>query len=171
MRPFLLTIAFVVLYSSNAASQVPIDADKLKSQIAEYGSCQGGCAAELAKDLVAAAPDAAVKTVAYLKSAKKLDPKLGVLAFAAFAQNMYANGKKIVNDDIACYQKCDDLNAAIVQLGSSGALGAMKRGDRIDPEVLKNQKVLDAYMKFIKPIPLPAEERSKEWGKFISSLS
>jgi hypothetical protein len=152
-------------------AQERIDKAKLKAAIEQYSGCQTTCAEDLAVQLVDSGVDVALSTVGVIKSSPKLPNALKVLTFYAFARNVYTAGGKIINDNAACYQKCDDLSKAIVTLGRAGALGPMKRDEAIDPEILKNAKVLDAYQQFIKPIPLPAEERSKEWGKYIESLS
>lgn len=167
---YLLVLSVLLLSPTSVHSQ-QIDAQALQAQIAQYGSCQAKCAGDLAADLLNAAPDTALKIVGYLKAAPKTSESLQVLAFVVLAKGLFETGKKIIKDNVACYQTCDGLNAAIVTLGQSGALGPMKRGEAISPAILKDPRVLDAYSKFVKPLKLPAEQRSKEWEKYISSLS
>jgi hypothetical protein len=169
MKYLLVLLALVLSHTSLYSQQ--IDTKALKAQIAGYGSCQEACAQDLAADLLNATPDAALKIVAYLKAAPKTSTKLQLLSFVVLAKGMLETGKTIVKDNVACYRTCDELNTAIVTLGRSGALGAMKRGEQISPSILDDPAVLDAYSKFVKPLKLPAEQRSKEWEKYISSLS
>ncbi|WP_187640171.1 hypothetical protein [Bosea sp. F3-2] len=173
MRYF-LAVAVVGLslgLSPGARAQAEkIDNASLEADIAAYSSCQATCAKDLAKQLLDSGIDITLTTVGYVQGSNKSD-KLKVLTFYAYVNRVIASGQKVVGSNAACYQTCDGLNQAIVTLGSLGALGPMKRGQRVDPAILQNPKVIEAYKKYIKPIQLPAEQRSREWEKFVSSTA
>jgi hypothetical protein len=161
----------ILLLAVDFAAGADIDRVALERAITKYSTCQAGCAGDLAKQLAGAAPNAVLTVLGQMKAADKTPKSLAILTAWVTFKSLYDAGAKIVDDNAACYQSCDKLNAEITALGQSGALGPMLKGNEVDPAILNNTKVFDAYMKFVKPIPLPAEERSTEWGKYISSLS
>lgn len=167
MAAFGLTLG----WSSGIFAQAEkIDHASLEADIAAYSTCQTACAKDLAKQLLDEGVDITLATVGFVKGSNKPD-KLKALTFYVLMNRILASGEKIITSNAACYQSCDALNQAIVTLGSSGALGPMKRGQRVNPAVLQNPNVLDALQKYVKPIPLPAQQRSREWEKFVSSTA
>jgi hypothetical protein len=151
------------------ADDAAIDRAALKLAFQSYGSCNQDCAESLAVDIL----DEGVNTGLGAVGAIKLTNASDIVKYATFyalIRSIVRSGEKIVDNNKACYTACDALNKEIVALGSAGLLGPMLKGGKIDESALTNQKIIDAYQKFIKPTQLPAEEKGPNWDKYIKSL-
>jgi hypothetical protein len=169
----LLLIAGIVLALCAPTSALDLDANRaeLEKALADYTTCNSQCAKELSKKIGNESVDQILETVGFIEGAKsdKISKKLKVLAFYAFLRSAYERGKTVVRTHKVCANRCDALNQEIVTLGRAGILGPMLRGKEVDSVALSRAEIWDAYLKYVKPIELPAEHRSEEWWKFIQS--
>jgi|ERR1043166_5316612 hypothetical protein len=173
IRKLVIASSLAILLLGEAFGQPydpKIDQQALQMALDQYTSCQKACAVGLATDFFNAGVEGGLKLVGAAATFSK-DKKVGALAFYAAARGIYQSGKKVIETEATCSGSCDDLNKEIVALGRAGLLGPMLKGGKVDKDALDNARVFNAYIKYIKPIPLPAEERSKEWWKYIQSLS
>ena len=64
-----------------------------------------------------------------------------------------------------------ELNQEIVTLGRAGFLGPMTRGEQVNEAALNKPEIWNAFLRFVKPIQLPAEHRGEQWWRYIELLS
>ncbi|MBX5157669.1 hypothetical protein HJB89_11100 [Rhizobium sp. NZLR8] len=163
-------LAAMLLASSSFAQDASAYKKELRSALESYTACTTSCSATLAADIIDKGVDMGLKTVGALKTSSSKD-SVKYVTFYVLMRSIYDSGAKLINDNAACYNTCDSLNKEIVELGRAGLLGPMLKDGNIDEATFTNQRILDAYQKFVKPIQLPAKEKGPDWDNFIKSLS
>lgn len=153
------------------AYDAAVDKAALKTALQQYGSCSGDCAAALVPLILNASVDVGLKTLGTMKATEKASKMVKYASFYALIRMINETGAKVLKEHKACYETCDSLNKEIVELGRAGLLGPMLKDGKIDEAAFSNQRIIDAFTKFLKPIQLPAEEKGEAWAKYISSLS
>lgn len=173
-RKLVLAIGIATALCAPAvAFDLEVNRTELEIAFTKYTECNSGCAKELALQIGDESVEEALETVGIIEGtkSKKISKKLKVLGFYAFMRSAFERGKEIVNANNVCANQCDALNKEIVTLGRAGLLGPMLRGEEVNSEALSKPEIWDAYLKFVKPIELPAEHKGDEWWKYIQSLS
>jgi hypothetical protein len=169
-----MVLILSLLSCASAASAFDLKANKeeVRKALELYTACNKSCAVELAEKLGNESVDQVLETVGFTAAAKAdaVSKKVKILSFYVFLRSAYYRAKSVVKSHAACARNCDQLNEAVVALGRAGLLGPMIRGDKVDEAALSKPEIWEAYMKYVKPIQLPAEHRSEEWWKFIRSL-
>lgn len=177
----LMLLVFPVTTISASPWKAVIEKEALRKALQEYTECNQNCAIELATIIIDKGIDQAIDLVASIPnisseknkntSAEK-NKKLRIALFYALARRSAERGEKIMSSHGACSNSCDKLNSDIVELARAGALGPMLKDDKVDPEIFKNQRILEIYLKYVKPIPpnqLPWTFHNDEWWKKIGS--
>ncbi len=156
--------AIAAEYDSNVAQA------ELVKALERLNDCNKGCAIELRSMIFDGVAKATLGHFGAMKTQEsKASKKIKVLTWYVFIQFLYETGVDTLEANKACYESCDKLSQDIIRLGRAGLLGPMIRGQSVDYDALANGEVFKSYLKFIKPIELPAEHRSKDWWKAISS--
>ena len=138
-----------------------------------YTSCNSSCAVELAEKIGNESVDLGLETVGFLASARstEVSKKVKVVMFYALMRSAYERSKKVISTHAVCASKCDELNKEIVSLGRAGLLGPMTRGEQVNETALNKPEIWNAYLRFVKPVQLPAEHRGEQWWRYVKSLS
>jgi hypothetical protein len=172
-------ISFVLLFSAatEAISQAwdgGIEKDALQKALEQDTACNAKCASALALVIIDKSTEEAVDLVASVKKAAAQPPPIQLAMLYALLRRTATRGEKIVSSHGACSNQCDKLNADAVALARAGVLGPMLRDGKVDPAVFKDPRIVDIYMKYIKPIPpgqLPWQFNNEDWWKKLSSTS
>lgn len=166
---FLISLMFVGnLYAEEYSTEIA--KNELETALNNYTSCTESCASELGNMIFSKAPSVVLTAFGVMKGSESDNPNsIKVLSWIAFLQYVHNTGKTIVNENAACYQSCDKLNDDIVRLGRAGLLGPMLKGNNIDVDALSSSEAFSSYLKFVKPIQLPAVHRDEKWWKELQS--
>ena len=177
----LLPAALLVVLSCTPAAGADyissVDKKALQIALDQYTSCNKECAVGLSATLVDGSIDQGLDLVASVpKLATEKNTKLRMVLFYALVRRAYEKGGKVVSSYGACSNQCDALNAQIVVLGRSGALGPMIHNQKVDERIFSNAEVVKAYEAFVKPIDgnalkVPWQFYNEAWWKKIESTA
>lgn len=171
-----LILVLMILASSGAAAQVSAEQQQaLKVSLESYSSCNAGCAVEVAKTMGNEGVDTFLGFVgaSAVKSTDK-NKMLRIATWYVFMRSVYESGKKVASTHVVCANKCDAMHADIITLGSAGVLGPLLKNGKVDEQLLNNPKVLETYLKYVKPVPpeqLPWQFHNQSWWKKVASTA
>jgi hypothetical protein len=151
-----------------------IEKEALRQALQQNTSCNAACATNLAHVIVDQTVDEGLDLVATLKTAAKAPRALQLALLYALMRRSAERGEKIVSSHGACSTSCDQLNSDVVALARAGALGPMLKDGKIDPATFQDQRVLNIYLKYVKPLDtdkLPWQFQNDDWWKKISATS
>jgi hypothetical protein len=176
IKTFCISIA-LVFGACGAQAQAPswdpaLERDALRQALEKDTSCNAKCAIGLASVIVDQGIEEGVDLVATLQKAGNSPGTLQLALLYELMRRSATRPEKIVSSHGACSNECDKLNADVVTLARAGALGPMLKGDKVDLQVLRDPRILQIYMKYIKPIPadkLPWQFKNDDWWKRLSN--
>jgi hypothetical protein len=162
-----------LMFAQAVAFDLQTNKEDVRRALEVYTSCNGSCALDLAEKIGNESVDLGLETVGFLASARSTDvsKRVKVVMFYALMRSAYERSKKVISTHAVCTNKCDELNQEIVTLGRAGLLGPMTRGEQVNEAALNKPEIWNAYLRFVKPVQLPAEHRGERWWRHIESLS
>jgi hypothetical protein len=152
----------------------PNEKEALRKALEQYTACNTTCAAQLSGIIVDQGIEQGLDLVASVPAISAAPNKLKLALFYVVLRRAVARGEKIVSSHGACSTECDKLNADAVTLGRAGALGPLIRNGNVDPQTFQDPRVLQTYLKYVKPVPadqLPWQFKNDDWWKKLSSTS
>jgi hypothetical protein len=177
-KTFCISIALVIWgYVAQAQAQAwdaSLERDALRQALEKNTSCNTKCATGLAQVIVDQGIEEGLDLVATLQKAGDKPTTLQLALLYELMRRSATRGEKIVSSHGACANECDKLNADAVALARAGALGPMLKGGKVDVQVLQDPRILQIYMKYIKPIPadkLPWQFKNDDWWKRLSNTA
>lgn len=174
----LSVIAIFVVFlvpTANSQSVSSSQREELKSRLSSYGQCQATCAEDLAVLIVDKGVDDALAVAGLIKGGKSkpLSGPTGKLAFYAVLRKIYNSVGEVIDAYGVCSSSCDALHKDVVELGRSGLLGPITKGQPIpedwfeDPRV---RKIWDEYIKPLDPSDLPWQfHNDKRWAEIMNT--
>lgn len=171
-------LVFVLLVSASMGAVAQVSAEQqqaLKVSLESYSSCNEGCAAEVAKTIGNEGVDAFLGFVG-ASAIKPTDEnkKLRMATWFVFMRSVNESGKKVASTHAVCAARCDVMHADIVTLGRAGVLGPLLKDGKVDEQLLNNPKVLEMYLKYVKPVPpeqLPWQFHNQSWWKKVTGTA
>ena len=179
MKSSLVTVFSLLVtigMSPNSLAQKPdfkVEKAELATALSNYSQCNASCSAEVVGNVWDQGVDVSLAFVSAL-AATPTGRKAALAAWYVFARTTYQGAGKVVSSHGACANTCDAMYADIVTLGQAGVLGPLLKDGKVDEAALTNPKVLDAYLKHVKPVPsgkLPWQFHNQAWWDKISKTA